>query len=552
MTDYIKTHRAKTTVYIFSCLVPVFDVLILNVIVSFLIGSLQHDINYFFKVLLFSMFFSVIGGVAHYISRLIRAACARDFILALRCNGLQELVFSSYRDMAKKSKDVYVSNLINDISVFENQFFPASLHFIYNLGAFFGFLAVLFFIDYRFGMFVTAVAVVFCLVMKMFEKKTIALQCEVSNKNEESALWAANMFSGADVIKRNRVEKPFIDRLSLKIEQLERKKLEYSVLTQGQQDILAFLGQLFFIVCIFYIMQLLKLGSSLTVAALVLQLSESCVWSLSGSLALYNKLRSLHVLSQKFVKPVSEQDKAQALGTLHASALTENSREIKIRGLTFKKEEKTIFSNVSFEITLGKKYLIVGKSGIGKSTLLNLLSGVLQPDIGGVFIDAHPLEDIDFKSFLQEIAIVNQDQFLFEDTILNNIVLNKNFSAQQLNEVLSGVALEGLISKKEGGLGYRLQNNASELSQGEKQRICIARAAIRNPRILLLDEAFSALDEQTAHAVERFILLRSETVIAVSHRYHPQINELYDFVIELKNQNVQVIPATDYFGGTGV
>ena len=146
----------------------------------------------------------------------------------------------------------------------------------------------------------------------------------------------------------------------------------------------------------------------------------------------------------------------------------------------------------------GETIAFVGPSGSGKSTLLNLLIGFIQPSSGRIFLDDQPLDELDMRSVRNYLAVVPQTTLLFSASIKENITYGlKNVSKERLNEVIEAAQLSSLIDQLPDGLDTLVGEHGNKLSGGQKQRISIARALIRQPKIILLDEATSALDNQS-------------------------------------------------------
>lgn len=173
------------------------------------------------------------------------------------------------------------------------------------------------------------------------------------------------------------------------------------------------------------------------------------------------------------------------------------------------------------DVQPGETIAFVGPSGSGKSTLLNLLIGFIQPTSGTIYLDEQPLTQVDMRSVRQFLAVVPQTTLLFSASIRENITYGlTNISEQQLDAVIEAAQLRSLIEELPNGLDTLVGENGSQLSGGQKQRISIARALIRNPKIILLDEATSALDTQSKKKIQHALdyLTEAATTFIVAHR----------------------------------
>lgn len=185
------------------------------------------------------------------------------------------------------------------------------------------------------------------------------------------------------------------------------------------------------------------------------------------------------------------------------------------------KKDKPVLKNISFEVTKGETIALVGNSGGGKTTIVNLLPRFYKLKKGAIKIDGISINDIKLNDLREHIAIVFQDNFLFEGTIRDNILLGKlDATDAELHNAIKNSYLEDFINSLENGLDTQIGERGVLLSGGQKQRIGIARAFLKNAPILILDEATSALDNQAEHIVQQAIdnLMKDRTVFVIAHR----------------------------------
>lgn len=189
--------------------------------------------------------------------------------------------------------------------------------------------------------------------------------------------------------------------------------------------------------------------------------------------------------------------------------------------MNIKKENQFVLKNISFEVAKGETIALVGNSGGGKTTIVNLLPRFYNLKTGAIKIDGISINDMKLNDLRSHIAIVFQDNFLFEGTIRDNIMLgNLNATEEELQEAIKNSYLEDFINSLEKGLDTQIGERGVLLSGGQKQRIGIARAFLKNAPILILDEATSALDNQAEHIVQQAIdiLMKDRTVFVIAHR----------------------------------
>lgn len=543
MKELLFKRKGRFILYIIACFIPVIDNTLVNWTIAMLIGSIQvGEMNYFIRVSLIALGVVIFGTIMYIVSRFMRISFMRDTLLDVRILAFDKILKSSYKSFSMKSKDSYISNLINDINIFESNFFLQLINVIFRGGVYVVSLIIIGFLDIKFAFIAFSVSIILFFISKSFEKKTVKLQEEVSTYNEKFSVDMSNTFNGLEILTLNNIEDKFLKKSLKSITGLERKKFSYNVYTDSQRRFMEFLGFGFLIGSMVYLSTLINQGISLTKVTLMVQLSNGCIWNITSILPLFNQLKSSAKIYEKITKGTEDNSHLERKGK---DFKFEN--QIKVNNLFFDYEGKTVFKDVSFTIEKGKKYLLKGASGAGKSTLIKLLSMTYDDYGGNIAVDGVDYREIKESSLNHEVSFIYQDVFLFEDTIFNNISLYKDYTEDEVLEAVKMAGLESLISKKEKGLYEMLMENGKNLSGGERQRISIARSIIKDSKILFVDEATSSLDEELGRKVEDTILSMDSTVIAISHRYYEDITEKYDYVLELKNGQIMKYNSQEYF-----
>lgn len=222
--------------------------------------------------------------------------------------------------------------------------------------------------------------------------------------------------------------------------------------------------------------------------------------------------------------------------------LSKFENSIDIRGVSFGYTDKPILDDISLSFKKGEKYLIVGPSGGGKSTLLKLLRKYFNPQKGEIFIDGQNLMDITKESYFQSIANIEQQVFLFEDSLKNNITLYKEYTEEEIQDAIKKSGLEDFVRGLPLGLDTIIYDNGKNISGGEKSRIAIARGLISKANIIFLDEAFSSLDAKIAREIEQTLLnLEDVTVINISHIIFEDTQYEYNSIYKVGNGSVIII-----------
>lgn len=222
-----------------------------------------------------------------------------------------------------------------------------------------------------------------------------------------------------------------------------------------------------------------------------------------------------------------------------ATALTGFEEAIRFDKVSFSYGDKTVLNNINLTIPKGSSVALVGPSGGGKSTLMDLIPRFMDPQAGSVLIDGKNLKSVTMESLRALMGIVNQESILFNDTIFNNIAFAKPAATQAEVEAAARIAnAHDFIINTENGYDTNIGDKGSKLSGGQRQRICIARAVLSNPPLMLLDEATSALDTESEKMVQDALnnLMKNRTSLVIAHRLSTIQNA--DHIIVLDNGQI--------------
>ena len=212
---------------------------------------------------------------------------------------------------------------------------------------------------------------------------------------------------------------------------------------------------------------------------------------------------------------------------------------IEFKDVTFSYVEgKTVLKNFNLKINKGEKIALVGKTGAGKTTIVNLLMNFHAHYTGQILIDGVDIRDIDKTSYRKLISMVLQDTWLFEGTIKENIVFDRRISDEKLSKALSKSKILHMIEGLPNGLDYEINEETNNMSAGEKQLLTIARALVQDPEILILDEATSNVDTRLEYLINHSMnsLMKNRTSIVIAHRLSTIVES--DKIVVIKNGQI--------------
>lgn len=510
---------------------------------ALVLGAIDNGSKEYYRiVIIVTVIFIIYLPINFIISRLLRIRYMRDTILDVRKMAFDKIINMPFKQYSQKSKEVYISNLINDVNTFENKFFISLLNYLINMTMYVLSILCLIVLDYRLAALMFLFSLVLFGLARLFTKKTTKLEQEISTTNEEFTTDMSNTFNGVEILKLNNIEDKFLKKSIVTINRLEKRKYEANVFTELQREVIHILGFVVLVAVMIYLGYAIQGAMGLAATGFIFQLCRSSSHYLIEAFPMLNRIKASISIYNKIARP---EENTVKIG--NGTQGFEFDHQIEVSDVSFSFEQKPVIHNASFTIEKGKKYLIKGVSGAGKTTLMNLIAMIYDDFEGRIAVDGVDYRDISEKSFHDKVAFIYQDVFLFEDTIKNNITLYKDIEKEQIEYAVKVCGLDSIIDEKKDGIEERLTENGKNLSGGQRQRLSIARAIAKNAEILFVDEGTSSLNEDLGREIEKVFLELDNTVIAISHRYYEGVTENYDYVIEMKNGAVCSYPAKDYF-----
>lgn len=337
-------------------------------------------------------------------------------------------------------------------------------------------------------------------------------------------------------IKILNLEKVFCDDLDLENKNLEQSTLKNNGFIKILTSINSFISQaMFFLTLLFGIVLIhynrLTVGQLLGIA----QASNMVIMPIVNYANLRNMIQSSKPVLQKLL------DNSICSEENEPIVFDEQIHDIKIKHLSYSYGVRQILDLNNLVIDQGKKYLVIGKSGDGKSTFLDILTKQKKAD--GIYVNDKDLKDVQFSTYADKFSYVNQNNDLLPFSFEQNITLGRKMSKYSLKDLVTMFNLESIFDKERDNLDFEHLN----LSGGEKQRICLARAMYRNKKWLFLDEAFSAIDKTNSDRIHQFILSNPDlTVLSIEHKVTKETVSLYDKVLLFENKKIVSMDVEEY------
>lgn len=440
---------------------------------------------------------------------------------------------SSFRD---ESAAGYLSALTNDAASIETNYLAQMLAMITKAVTFVGALLLM----CRYSLLMTAIAAgltVLPLIASLLTGNRLqAVESRVSERNGEFTAALSDCLAGFTVVKNFRAEREIFRLFAQSNKALEHEKFtgrRIKTLVGMIGAVTGIFAQLgVFIAGVYLSMK----GGSMTPGAVVLFVNLmnfiiSPIAELPGLLACRKAALGLVDKLAAALERSSSREGSETLNRLEHG--------IRLENVSFAYEPgKTVLHGINAEFEAGRAYALVGGSGSGKSTLLNLLMAAETNYSGHILADGIELSDISTESLYGTMAAIQQNVFVFNASIKDNVSMFRDFPKTEMDEAIARAHLGALI--RERGEDYLCGENGSGLSGGEKQRISIARSLLKKSSVLLADEVTAALDAQTAHRVSSDILdLQGITRIVVTHTLEESLLRRYDKIFVLRSGRIE-------------
>jgi len=448
---------------------------------------------------------------------------------------VQRVFEKNISEFQSENRALYLSNITNDMNTVEQRYFT-SLYTVFEASvSFFGGIVLISMTKSWLAIVASGVGVLLISFGMRSGRSLEKDEGERSDFLKSYTVFIKEFLSAFRIIKshslEDRIEKDF-DRRSADVQRKRYELDKKETVIQTRQN--AMFG-LFIAVLLMWAMLVVQKGHMTTGGILLTINGFGMIMGAFGRLA--NALPSIASVRPIFL--CMEENLENKEFRVETEDFDGFDQELVFNAVSFAYGDNQVLQDVNFTLRKGGKYLMIGPSGGGKSTVLRLVRKYFNPDRGAVLVDGVNLVDIRRESYYRHVANVEQQVFLFEDTLRNNLTLYKDYSDADIMRAIEGAGLSDYLAGLPDGLEHLIVDNGKNLSGGERARVAIARGLIAHADLLLLDEAFASLDERVARSIEKTLLsLDGVTVLSVSHVLFPDTMPYYDAVFEVKRGQV--------------
>ena len=499
----------------------------------------EKDQSLIFVIPLLIVIAFTIKGFALYFAKAIMIRVAEEIKKILQSDMIKSLINADTQLIDQKHSGKFISNLTYDVNHITNMLSTAILSIFKDSLTLLGLLFVMFYQNWKLSLIAIIMIPIAGIASKTLGKRIGKVVTEAQEKSGFLNTHLIELFKNHKLIKIFQRENYESKRTDGHLDQLKDKNIKINTVFVRLSPIMETLTGIMIAILIFYSGKLalkgeIEIGNFFSFLA-AMMLAYQPVRALSTmNMVLKQGLsaanRILPIIDNQ--NKIADQEGSQDINITHS--------DIKFNNINFKynAEEKNVLSNVSLNIAGGKMTSLVGHSGSGKSTILNLIPRFYDVQSGDILIDNQSIYKVKIISLRNKISLVSQDTTLFDDTIKNNIKYAKNDVTDE--EIIAAAKfsyahefIDKLPNKYETIIG----ENGIRLSGGEKQRLSIARAMIKKSPIILLDEATSSLDAETESKIQDAlkILTKDKTTIVIAHRLSTILNSDQIYIIDPGN-----------------
>lgn len=481
----------------------------------------------------------LIIGVVMMILMLISGLMQKKFLNQYIMTGLSNYKQYVFKSILKKDISAYadissggfINAFSNDLQLIEQNYITASVQIFFNVFQIIIALITMAILNVPLMLAVTAVCFVPAILSLKMGDNLVKKENQTSDKNETFIDQTKELLNGFVVVKSFKAEEKILKMFENRNFVLEDTKKERREANDSMQIVGGLASTLMLIVIIllgvfFTFKNIITIGVILS----FIQLSNYLANPIANLAPMVTKYKAAKSLIDKVITRLDNATIKEGDKTIDSF-----NKAISLNDLSFSYTgDEDAVKNLDIEFKKGGSYAVVGLSGSGKTTLFKLMQGFYNDYRGSLTVDGVEMKDISSDSLATMLGVIQQNVFLFNASLQDNITMFGDFSEEKLNDVVQKAGLSKLVNDK--GYDYLCGDGGSNLSGGEQQRVSIARALLKNSSVLLMDEAMSALDNATAQEISDAVLAIPDiTKILITHKLDERQLRKVDSIIVMNN-----------------
>ena len=476
-------------------------------------------------------------GISLYMAKVIMINVAEEVKKKIQIDMLSSFIKADTQQIEDKHSGKYISNLNFDVNQITGMLSNAFLSFFKDGLTLLGLLTVMFLQNWRLSLIAIIMIPVASITAKKLGKRMGKVTTEAQEKSGDLNKYLIDLFKNHKIIKIFQREKFENERSEKFVNDLKKKSIKIATIFIRATPIMEILTGIMIAILIFYSGKLIMNG--------LLNINNFFSF-LAAMMLAYQPVKSLATINVGVFQGLSAGKRIIPIIDIQNNISTNDRQNelslkngsINFANVNFKYESNLnnqVLHNINMKVEGNKMTALVGHSGSGKSTLLSLIPRIYDPISGKVEVDGQNIKEVKLSSLRKEISIVDQNTTLFDDTVLNNIKYAKpDASNDDIFKAADMAMCTDFINKLENKFETKIGENGIKLSGGEKQRLSIARAFLKNSKIILLDEATSSLDSETEEKIQKALekLISNKTTIVIAHRLSTILNSNIIYVLD--------------------
>lgn len=477
----------------------------------------------------FLMVYSIILGIITYITNLISNKYSLTATNNLKNDFYQKLVSKPYYIIEELNVSSVISMLTNDIGVISSNYFLPMISFIDSIILTIGSFVALSYINIYIALIVVGMTLLLGIVPLILKNYLDNMINKISKINKRFTSFIKNSLGGIDIVKLNRAEKLMLKNFANVNDEIFKINYKYNkvnFLSSGLLSLFLNLVNIFlmFLAVLLVIKEELNFGYVITIISLI-SFFYGPIISLTGKVT--NILSSRNI-RKSFLLILNDDD----FESDRKEIVTEFN-SINLDNVTFSYDNEVVLDKINLNFEKNDRVLILGESGSGKSTLLKLLLGFFDVYDGKISVNDIDYKEINRQCLNNMFNYCRQAPYLFDLSLRDNIILSSEFDKETFENCINECRLNKFVETLPQGYDTRINEEIRKVSEGEKQRINLARAIYNKSEIVMFDEVTSSLDKGNAYAIEEIILNLNSTIINISHKIDEKFMALYSKIVVL-------------------
>lgn len=496
------------------------------------------NINLLYLTLILLLFLQLVRLVISVLTRYYFSIFNQEIIVMIK-KDLFHRILHFPLSFFDQSQTGYLLSRISEVEGLRFFFSDSLIQFLIGIFEFIFSLSILFFLNWKLTLISLTIIPVFYFTAKFHMGGIRKLSKDVMQKGAILSRQIQDSLSGIDIVKVFTAEERETNKIHLHLDALKKSNIKQNIVSSFSSEIMSFIGAIGGLVVLWFgglniIQGTFTIGGYIAFIGYLAKLYGPTQNAAVLGLSLQPSFTALIRLSEYYDITIEENDKENKID------ISEIKNRIEFKNVYFSYGTKNVLRNISFVMNRGDKFLITGPNGSGKSTIIKLILGLYLAKHGEIIIDRYNINYISRYSLRDRISVVSQNDFLFNDTIKNNIIYSEpRASIEKVKMAIMQSGSNEFINKLDNGIETIVGESGRKLSGGERQKISIARAILKESDVIIFDEATSHQDKQSIERMSNLIENRFNNKISIIISHRPIKSLKINKMLELREGQIE-------------